>query len=210
MKYSIIDPESWVRKEQYLFFTTFDQPFTGLVTDVDVTKAYQTCKSQQLSFFLFYLHKSICAINDTPAFRLRIADGELREYSVIHASATIMRANRTFGFSYIPMDRNFEQFSANAKEEITRIQNDATLFPPINDVDVIHYSAVPWIRFTGLEHATHNQKADSVPKISFGKIFKDHNDQWMMPISIHAHHGLVDGIDIADYLNRFQELLDEG
>ncbi len=208
MAYEVIDPNSWARKEQYFFFKSFEDPYTGLITEVNVTQAVKLCKSRDISFFLFYLHCSIKAVNQCTAFRLRIEHDELRLYETIHASATIMRANKTFGFSWIVYDEEFSRFKENANAEIDRIQKDPKLFPPINGEDCIHYSAVPWIKFTALDHARNNQQKDSVPKISFGKYEEDFKGQLMMPVSIHVHHALVDGLDIAEFLGKFQKYLD--
>lgn len=208
MGYEIIDPKKWERSEQFYFFKSFEDPYTGLVTEVDVSRAVNYCMSNDISFFLYYLHCSIKAVNQCKAFRIRIEDEEVRLYHTIHASATIMRKNKTFGFSWIKYDANFNQFCKNAESEIERIQKNLKLFPPINGEDCIHYSAVPWIKFTALDHARNNQQKDSVPKISFGKYKEDFKGRLMMPVSIHVHHALVDGLDIAEFLGKFQKYLD--
>lgn len=72
--------------------------------------------------------------------------------------------------------------------------------------NVIHYSSVPWIKFTSVSHARSFKFKDSCPKISFGKIF-DENERKMMPVSIHVHHALADGYHIGLFIDKFQELL---
>jgi len=75
-------------------------------------------------------------------------------------------------------------------------------------LDVIHYSTLPWTKFTGLTHARNFKKIDSIPKIVFGKYFSNNNRK-MMNISINAHHGLADGIHAAKYFELMQKLMDE-
>ena len=55
-------------------------------------------------------------------------------------------------------------------------------------------------------YETNFDQKESVPKITFGR-FIIREGKRMLPISIEAHHGLVDGFHIAKYLNEFQNQL---
>jgi hypothetical protein len=57
--------------------------------------------------------------------------------------------------------------------------------------NVIHFSAIPWLNFTSLSHA--RSYTDSCPKISFGKMMTTDDGTKTMAMSIHVHHGLIDG-----------------
>ncbi len=206
--YTIIDPASWHRSQAYQFFSSFEEPYFGVVADVDVTEAMEFTRKNRMSFFLYYLHCSIRAVNALQPFRLRIEQEEVRDYHIIHASATISRENGSYGFSFIPYDASLKGFFANAEREIERVRQTADLFPPVNGLDAVHYSSLPWIRFTSISHARSFRFADSVPKISFGKAEEQHG-KWMMPCSVHVHHGLVDGRDVGQYFEFFQTLLRE-
>ena len=73
--------------------------------------------------------------------------------------------------------------------------------------DIIRYSVLPWLNFTSLSHAMDAAKADSAPRITFGKI-TDVNGRCTMPVSIHVHHALADGLHVAQFLDLFQQHLD--
>ena len=205
--YSKLNIETWNRKEHFYFYNKFDEPYFGITTLVDVTKAYAVAKEREISFFIYYLHKSLTAINQLPPMKYRISGNEVHLYDKIHASATINREDGTFGFSFIIYDEDFTIFKKNALAEIARIRHSTTLFPERNGQDVIHYSSIPWIRFTSLSHARHFAALDSVPKISFGKT-ETNSGKITMPCSVHVHHALADGKDIGDYFVLFQSLLD--
>jgi chloramphenicol O-acetyltransferase type A len=145
-------------------------------------------------------------VNQCPAFKLRIEDGRPVRYDRIDASATVDRPDGTFGFSNIVFDDDFVVFQQNAKSEIARVRAGSGINPGVAGPNVIHYSAVPWISFTALSHAHHSGYSDSVPKISFGKTFIQ-GDQMLMPVSVHAHHALVDGSDAGHFVELFQKLL---
>ena len=105
-------------------------------------------------------------------------------------------------------NENLETFSLNVEAEKKRIENDQALFPPIQSESVVHYSSMPWIKFTGISHARSFSFLDCSPKISFGKVHIGIDGMKLMPVSVHVHHALVDGKDIAEYLDHFQKSLD--
>ena len=101
MKYEIIEVESWVRREQFEFFRTYDEPFTGVVVEVNVTKCYASAKRNKQSFFQRYLHASMKAVIACPAFRLRVVEDEVRRYDIVHASVVILRPDRSLSLIHI-------------------------------------------------------------------------------------------------------------
>jgi chloramphenicol O-acetyltransferase type A len=202
-----IDIENWVRKDHFKFFSQFEEPFFGITVSVDCTRAYDYCKSNGHSFFLYYLYQSLRAVNETENFRYRIINGEVYEYEEINASPTINRADGTFGFSYIPWKENFEEFLVSANQEIEKVRAEKGLIPALSGENVIHYSSIPWLKFTSITHARAFSYPDSIPKITFGKASVD-NGKMQMPVSIHGHHGLMDGYHVALYVEKFQKYLD--
>jgi chloramphenicol O-acetyltransferase type A len=203
-----IDIATWERRDHFHFFNAFEDPFFGVVVDVDVTHAYNKAKAQGVSFFLSYLHASLAAVNEVDAFRYRIADGEVWLYDTIHASPTINRPNGTFGFAYMDFVQDRNTFIEQAQKEIDRVQQSTGLVPALSGENVIHYSSIPWIRFTALSHARSFRHRDSIPKISFGKM-TEAEGKLAMPMSVHAHHALMDGYHVGQYITRFQALLDQ-
>lgn len=201
-----IDGQNWARKEYFDFFSQFDEPFFGIVTDIDCSAAYNNAKNKKHSFFAYYLHKSLVAINQIPEFKYRIVDDGIVLYDTINASPTIGRDDGTFGFGFIPYHEDFSVFNDHLTTEIHRIQNSTGLGLNNNIYrnDVIHYSSVPWIKFTGLTHARNFKFADSIPKISFGKA-SEIGTKRVMPISINVHHGFTDGFHVAKYVDLFQQ-----
>lgn len=202
-----IDLESWNRKEHFHFFKQMEEPFYGLTTRIDCTIAYAKSKDFGVSFFIYYLHKTLAAINACEPFRLRIIDNEPWKFDRIDASATIMREDQTFGFSLVEYHPDLSVFNTIALQEIERIQSTTGLltraFPNEN---LIHFSSIPWVDFQGLSHARGFSYPDSCPKISYGKMI-DENGKKTMAISVHVHHGLVDGIHVGQFLNQLQEQL---
>ena len=205
---TLLDIENWNRKEHFLFFKQMEEPFFGITTTVDCTKGYQTAKQLGTSFFVYYLHKTIVAVNTIEPFRYRIIDEAVYIYDTIDVSATIMRTDNTFGFSLIQYSPDFDVFTTNALKEIERIQTTKGLFTREFPLDnLIHFSAVPWVNFTSLSHARSFTFPDSCPKISFGKMMIDAAGKRTMSMSVHVHHGLMDGFQVGQFVDYFQELM---
>ena len=97
---------------------------------------------------------------------------------------------------------------AYGQREIDAVKNSTGLRLNNDDLksDLIRHSTVPWYSFSALLHPTNLDPKESVPKITFGK-FNVRDNRKMLPISIEAHHGLVDGLHLSAYLNEFQRQL---
>jgi chloramphenicol O-acetyltransferase type A len=200
--------ETWNRKEHFLFFKQMEEPFFGVMITIDCSIAYEKSKELGVSFFTYYLHKTLVAVNSIEPFRYRILNDEVFIFDRIDASATIMRDDKTFGFSQIEFSDDLMQFAENTKNEIARIQATSGLFTREYSENLIHFSAMPWINFTSFSHARSFTWPDSCPKISFGKMM-DENGKKTMSMSVHVHHGLMDGYHVGEFLTFFQELMNE-
>jgi chloramphenicol O-acetyltransferase type A len=198
--------EAWNRKEHFLFFKQMEEPFFGVTITVDCTKAYDKAKELGVSFFTYYLYKTMTAVNQYEPFRYRIIDNEVYIFDRIDVSSTILREDKTFGFSQIEYSKDLNEFAENTKKEIARIQTTTGLFTREYSENLIHFSALPWINFTSFSHARSFTWPDSCPKISFGKMM-DENGKKTMSMSLHVHHGLMDGYHVGEFLTFFQDLM---
>lgn len=207
---ALLDLENWTRKEHFHFFKQFEEPFFGATVEIDCTRAYKRTKELNASFFIYYLHKTLVAVNTIESFRYRISDDQIYICEQINGLATIGREDGSFGFSLIEYNSDFIVFEKTAQTEIERIQNTVGLFTrTFEDDNVIHFSAIPWLNFTSLSHARSYTFPDSCPKISFGKMMVTENGKRTMSMSIHVHHGLMDGFDLGQFVDCFQELMNK-
>jgi chloramphenicol O-acetyltransferase type A len=205
---TLLDLENWNRKEHFAHFCKMEEPFFGATVEIDCTKAYQTAKSLNSSFFLYYLHKTLVSVNTIENFKYRISEGKIYINDRVDASATIGREDGTFGFSLIEYNPDFRIFEQIALAEIERIQNTTGLFTrSFDDDNVIHFSAIPWLNFTSLSHARSYTFPDSCPKISFGKMMTSESGKRTITLSVHVHHGLMDGLHVGQFVDTFQELM---
>ena len=198
--------DTWNRKEHFLFFKQMQEPFFGVTITIDCTKAYTKSKELGISFFTYYLHKTLFAVNAIESFRFRILNDEVYIFDQIDVSATILREDKTFAFSQIEFNKDISEFAKNTTNEIARIQTTTGLITREFSENLIHFSAVPWINFTSFSHARSFSWPDSCPKISFGKMMEEKGVK-TMSMSIHVHHGLMDGYHLGQFIDLFQEVM---
>jgi chloramphenicol O-acetyltransferase type A len=201
-----LDVSTWNRKEHFEFFSKFEEPFFGTTIQLDCTKAYAKSKELGVSFFAYYLHKTLVAVNTIENFRYRIHDGKVFIYDTINVSSTILREDKTFGFSEIEYHENLNTFIENYNTEATRVKNTPGLFTRAYNENIVHFSALPWINFTSISHSRSFTFPDSCPKFSFGKMITV-NDKKFMSMSVHVHHGLVDGYHLGLFFEEFERLM---
>lgn len=203
-----VDLATWPRKEHFAFFNSFDEPYFSINVDVDCTTAYLRAKELQVSFYLYYVHCAISAINGIDSFRYRVINDEVFIYDQINVSHVVLRADETFGFGFVKFTPILADFVAAAKKDIDRVLNSTGLNLDLPGDNIIHFSAMPGIKFTGLTHARSFSYRDSSTKLSVGKI-TEADGKRMMPLSVTVHHGLTDGLHAGRFIDLFQQLLNK-
>lgn len=57
----------------------------------------------------------------------------------------------------------------------------------------VFITCIPWIDFTSIQHPVRVYKSADIPSIAWGKMTETGKNTLIMPFSIQAHHGFVDG-----------------
>ena len=98
-----VDIDNWNRRENYLFFRDFANPYYSVTSQVDVTEAYIRAKALGIKFSHYAMYASLRAVNSIEALRYRQVDGKVWLYDRI-------RLNSFTGLQF--------QFPQNAGENI--------------------------------------------------------------------------------------------
>lgn len=197
--------DTWERKEHFEFFNQFEEPYYGVCVTMDCTQAYRFAKANNVSFFLYTMYLALKASQSIKEFTYRIENGEVFVYDRIDGGSTVARPNGTFGFGFYTYHPSLTEFIANATLEVQDVQSRTDLVRS-DVISQIRFSSLPWLDFTSLSHARMFSMPDSAPRISFGKM-TEFNGKRTMPVSIHVHHALIDGIHVGQYLDLFQQLM---
>ena len=194
------------RKKHFAFFNHMNHPHFNITANVDVTNLLQHIKSQQLpmTFSIVYVLSRVA--NEIQEFRWRIRGNDVIEHNAVHPSFTVATDKAdVFSFCTVPYQLDSKSFIVDA----SRINEAMKTNPSIEDEpgrdDYLFMSPIPWISFTGIQHAMHYHPHDSVPRITWGKFFTQ-NQRSLMPLSVQAHHALVDGRHMGAYFNYIEEI----
>ena len=207
----IIDQNNWERKEHFAFFYRMDYPQYNISCNMDVSRFHTYIKEQKLPFYYAMIYMVTRAANECTNFKYRIRKGEVVLHDILHPSFTDMDTNTEsdlFKMVTVEMAENVHEFVRLAKET-SENQKEFFYFEPLaGRDDFLYITCLPWISFTHMSHTISLNRDDAVPRISWGKYFRE-GDKLMLPFSVQVHHALVDGIHIGQYLEKLQSFLDE-
>jgi chloramphenicol O-acetyltransferase type A len=203
-----IDLETWSRRDHYLFFSTFEYPHFSLCAEMDITAFLPFVKGRKISFTAAVMYLVARTANAIPEFRQRVREGDPIEHDVVHPSATILTKDDLFSFCTVLYTPDFIKFVKEAEEEITRVKTEPYIEEKIKDDSGLYMSSIPWVAFTNFMHPLKLNPADSVPRFAWGK-YKQVGEKTIMPLSVQAHHALVDGLHAGRFYDQFQTLLDQ-
>lgn len=201
-----IDLETWRRREHFLLFRDYDRPHFSITAAVDVSACYAASRGDEgASFTLVMLFAAMGAANAVEAFRLRLREDGVWCHDAVGIGCTVARPDRTFGFAYFAPETSFARFAEEGKREMERARAATTLGDEREADDAtLHATVLPWVRFTSFTNAM--RREDSVPKITFGRRYAE-GGAWYVPLCVEVHHALVDGIDVGEFFEHFQDLL---
>jgi chloramphenicol O-acetyltransferase type A len=202
--YTEVDISAWTRRTTFEFFRDYKDPYFNFTASVDVTQLRRFCRENSLSFSIAALFYTQQAANAIPEFRFRMIGEKVVEFESVEATQTLLNEDDTFSFCYFESRPNvFEYVAAGriAREKYLRLK---TFDVEADRIDLIYYSVIPWVSFTSFKHASSGDNRQTVPRIVFGKVFEDDGRE-LMPLSVEAHHAMMDGIHVGRFYERFRD-----
>ena len=196
MDYKVIDMDKFPRRRHFDYFRSLAYPYVGVTVNVDITDFMAGRKASGAPFFLSLCYCVARAANAVPEFRQRIRGDGIIEYECCPSSHIELLENGLYCYCtlhhHMPV-REYLKTAQALREEARRkggIEEDG-------DADSMYFmTSLPWLSYTALVQPT---GGDSNPRISWGKYYEDERGKLMLPVSILAHHALVDGLNLARF-----------
>lgn len=201
-----LDIEGWKRKEHYRYFRELDYPHFSICGNVDITEFLQFIKDKGDSFFPAFLYFAVKAANDIEEFRYRIRGDKVVVHEKVSPSFTVMTVEGVFSFCTAAFDDEYKEFYQGASREMGKAKETVSVEDEPGRDDLLYITSIPWVSFTNITHPVHMSPVDSIPRISWGKYFEE-NGRVKLPLSVQAHHALVDGAHVGQYFMGLQEML---
>ena len=203
-----LDLSGWPRRDAFEHFRRFEQPFFGLCCRLDVAPLKAAlAASGGASLALAYHFIALRLANEQAPFRWRLEGERVCVHPVVHGSATVLRDDESFGFALLTHERSFSAFSRHGAAAMAAARAGSAPFDArSDDTALIHFTALPWVHFSSFTHARNLGRADSIPKVAFGRIDADGPRQWL-PVAVDVHHALMDGLHVGRYLLALEDAL---
>jgi chloramphenicol O-acetyltransferase type A len=201
-----IDLEIWPRKATFDFFKEFTYPQYNVCSTIELTKTLEFSQKRNLSSFILILFATLKAVNSIEEIKTRIQGEKVILYEVIHPSFTVLKPDSTFNFCTMNYEKEFTPFLQKVKQAMQETKSSKVLDLVPDRDDLVYISCLPWVSFTSISHPVNLKPVDSIPRITWGKYYKDHH-RVMLPYSIQVHHALVDGFHVGEVFRLVQEFL---
>lgn len=202
-----IDLETWPRRSQYEFFSSFGWPFLDLCVRVDMTERLANRPSGpdgKVGVFATCMHAIMGAVQAVPEFRQRIEPDGIFEYERCTPSFTVMGEDGVFNYAVAEFDEDLLVFAERIRAATQDVRGESELnLDEDHRGDLVFVTCLPWLDFTSVSHPrpmgpAPNPADASVPRIAWGKIV-DEGERKVMSVAVSAHHGLVDGVHLANF-----------
>ena len=201
-----IDIDSWSRRDQYKFFSSFVNPYASLTSPINVDKIVKYSKNNNISFYGIMSYVVLKSINDIEEFKYVLENDGIYKYEKVNASFTVLTENNDLHFSRVAEFNNFNKFIS----DFELLKNEAENNDVIEYEDCynkIYITCMPWIRITSLTNPINYNDIDSVPRICWGKYFLD-NNKYMIDLSGEFNHAFVDGYHMSKFFVCVQNNID--
>lgn len=208
MFYRELDLSAYPRKAHFETFLNYPNPHVGVTVDVDVTDLVALCKQKNWSFYLAFIRAAALAANAVPELRRRIREKGIVEYDRCHTSHIELLEDGTYCYCTLRHDpaQSWEDYMRYAAVQRERARAGASIEED-EDVDsLLFMTSLPWLHYSAFVQPTAGPE-DSNPRISWGKFAPDHRGRLMLPVTLLCHHGLVDGLQMANFYKELETCL---
>lgn len=202
----VIDLTTWKRAGHYHFFHSMDYPQYNICMNLDITQFLKKTKERGLPFYYAMTYAAMKAVNRVEEFRYRIHGEQVVLYDKIHPSFTDMTVgDELFKIVTVDLEPTMEEFVVVARR---KADNQKDYFPmsELSRDDLVYITCIPWVSFTHISHTIRLNRDDAVPRISWGKYFKE-GDKVLLPFSVQVSHAFCDGMHVGKYVELLQEYL---
>ena len=204
MSFIRIDLDKYERRRHFEYFSSLQYPYVGITNNVDVSDLVQFCKSKDCSFYLMILHAAALAADGVRELRQRIRDGGIIEYSECPTSHIELLENKTYCYCTLHHHMVLEEYIPYAEETRKKCRENGSIDEDDDSDSMYFISTLPWLHYSAMIQPVAGGE-ESNPRITWGKFQEDFRGRKQLPVTLLAHHALVDGIHIAMFYQNLEE-----
>jgi chloramphenicol O-acetyltransferase type A len=202
--YHELDPEAWPRRDHFRLFQALANPYWSVTVELDLTAWLAANRAAGRPFFPALVHRFTAVANQLEPFRVRVRHDRLVVHDHLDPSFTVPWRGDLFNFCTLPFEPDVDAFLARCLPAIEAAQTaDRLLLDPTVPDGLIYLSCLPWYAFSSMTHAVGT--GDTIPRLSWSRTLERDGRTWL-PLNFQLHHGLLDGIHVARFLEAFHTL----
>ena len=196
------------RQSTFDFYKNHDDPRFCITLQHVIPDVREFCRETETSVFQFLLFHLAHASLEVPHFRLRVDESQtVYEIDTLNVSYTVLDKHQNANFVIVPYDNDRDTFCRTSVIEKARVEGLDFGHAPDPRMNFLYVSAVPWFSFTGIQNALTDRHRIQIPIVVFGKFSPTADGELTLPISVQGHHGLIDGLHIAQFLEAFRKAI---
>ncbi len=206
-----IDLSAYKKRNQYHWFSTFDDPTYGFNVLIDVDRLFRYCKENKISFFIAFSYAILKGVNSVDEMKMRIVDGHVYRYEVIHPTFTVMTESGVYQNCGFEMEEDFSKYAEECRKTIEKaksieVGDELDVFPMCKEPNVVFMTSLPFLSIEGMNHPIPSGNPDnmSVPRIFFDKAKDRGHGRIEVLLNITVSHSVVDGFPLGKCFEAIQ------
>lgn len=190
------------RRDRYDTFRHYANPLINIAMDLELPDFRPWCKARALPPFHVFLHCLLMSLRSIDNFMYRIYRDEVIKIDEFYASYTVVNDDDNLNYARFDMCDELGEFvrrsvAAGAVARASRaLINTAADLTEREQRNNFYVTCLPWVRMTAIEHPIYCAATADVPLIAWGQFGPPAGGRFVVPFSVQAHHGFVDGLHI--------------
>ena len=190
------------RRDRFELFNSMESPAVNLSFTMELPDFRPWCKHQDLKPFHVLLCAVLRSILRIENFRYRIWEEEVICIDRLVPSFTVINQHNDLNFAQFDWTDDLREFVARSvaardhAANMTELNQKYRTMTPRECKEQVFITCIPWLDFTSIQHPMASLGAPDIPSLAWGKFRDGAAGKLLVPFSVQAHHGFVDGFHI--------------
>ena len=205
MLFTLIDPNTWERKEYFDHYFSKVPCTYSMTTRLDITKI----RKAGMKLYPTMLYALTKTVNHHREFRVALDEnGRLGYYDRLLPCYTVFHPDtETFSNLWTDYAEEYSAFCQAYEEDRRRFgSRQGMTAKPGMPANCFTVSMIPWTSFDGFHLNLQKGYDYLLPIFTMGKFYEEQG-KCLLPLAIQVHHAVCDGFHVCRFVNELQDWL---